>query len=300
MNDLNIIAVIISFNPKLDLLTKEYESIVHQVDGIIYIDNNSRNKDDVELWSNKREKVDLIKLNNNYGIGVAQNAGIKKALACGASHIIIFDQDSVINEGFVESLLRAEEKALGDGIKVGLTGPVYRSYDDYAYPVWSVEESKLVRIPQEGIRDYRMVTHIIASGSLIRRETLLKVGLMREDLFLGYIDFEYCFRAAEYGYKTIVTRHACMRHQMGDKQILIHGRKIGLYSPFRRYFDCRNTILIQRDKLFPKSLKRYYLKLIFGKVIISLFYGPKRWKQLQYCLCGFFDGIRGKAGECSI
>ena len=37
-----LFAIVISYNPKLILLTKEYESVVNQVDRIIYIDENSQ------------------------------------------------------------------------------------------------------------------------------------------------------------------------------------------------------------------------------------------------------------------
>ena len=144
------------------------------------------------------------------------------------------------------------------------------------------------------------VSHIIASGCLIRSEVIEKVGYLREDWFIGYIDFEYCFRAAQSGFVSIVAKDACMLHLMGDKQILIFGRKIGIYSPFRRYFDCRNTLLMQKEKVFPKALRHHYLKLIFGKMCVSLIYGPKRFAQFLYCLRGFYDGLRGRIGKCPI
>ena len=295
-----IYAVIITYNPEIQLLDLEFTSISTQVDHIIYVDNGSKNSQEVEVWASDKENASFVWLNDNKGLGAAQNVGIRHALEDGASHIILFDQDTVVDNDFVTSLLEAEKSAIKDGLNVALTGPVYRSYDDFAYPVCSVEEGKLVRISQNSIDGYRLVTHIIASGSLIRREVFLQVGMMREDLFLGYIDFEYCFRAARYGFHCIVTNKACMRHQMGNNQIVIHGRKIGVYSPFRRYFDCRNTLLIQKDKTFPKVIRNYYLKLVFGKFIISLLYGPQRWKQLRYCLMGFYDGLLGRVGKCSI
>lgn len=295
-----VFAVIITYNPKIQLLDLECTSISPQVDHIVYVDNGSKNSQEVEVWASEKENVSFVWLNDNKGLGAAQNVGIRHALEAGASHIILFDQDTVVDKNFVTSLIEAEKSAIKDGLNVALTGPVYRSYDGFAYPVCSVEEGKLVRISHNSIDGYRLVSHIIASGTLIRREALLQVGMMREDLFLGYIDFEYCFRAARYGFNCIVTNKACMRHQMGDSQIVIHGRKIGIYSPFRRYFDCRNTLLIQKDKTFPKVIRSYYLKLVLGKVFISLLYGPQRWKQLRYCLIGFYDGLLGRGGKCSI
>ena len=298
---MKVYAVIITFNPEIFLLEKEYLSVVSQVGHIVYVDNCSRNKESIYNWSKDKRNASFIWLDENEGLGTAQNVGIKLALERDASHVIIFDQDTVVNMDFVKSLLETEKKAISDGVNVGMIGPVYKSHDDdFPYPVWSLENDKLIKIPQDDIDDYREVTHIIASGSLIRREVFVSVGLMREDLFLGYIDFEYCFRVAQHGFKIIVTNNACMRHQMGDRQIIIHGRKIGLYSPFRRYFDCRNTILIQNDKVFPKVIRRYYLKLIIGKFFVSILYGPQRWKQLIYCIRGFYDGICGKTGKCNL
>lgn len=301
MKDLNIFAVIISYNPKLDLLTKEYESIVHQVDRIIYIDNNSLNKDAVVLWSNNRNKVDYIQLNNNYGIGIAQNAGIKRALDDGATHIIIFDQDSVVNEDFVKSLLRTEEFALKSGINVGITGPVYKSFEDnYSYPIITLKDNKIVKIPYNSINEYVQVSHVIASGSLIRRKVFETVGFLNESLFIGFIDFEFCFRAKKFNYDTIVTKAACMHHMMGDKQIMLFGRKIGLYSPFRRYFDSRNTLLVWKKNLLPSVLCRHYMKLLFGKILISFLFGPQRLRQFKYISKGLYDGFRSIDGFCTI
>lgn len=301
MNDINIFAVIISFNPKLDLLTKEYESIVHQVDGIIYIDNNSLNKDIVVSWSKNRDKVDLIQLKENYGIGVAQNAGIKRALENGATHIIIFDQDSVINDNFVESLVRAEGNALKSGINVGITGPIYRSFDDnYSYPITTLNGNKIIKIPYDSFNEYVQVSHIIASGSLIRKQVIETVGLLNESLFIDFIDFEFCFRAKKYGYDTIVTKTACMHHMMGDKQIMIFGRKIGLYSPFRRYFDARNALLIWKKNLLPSAICKHYIKLLLGKILVSFLFGPNRLHQFKYISKGLYDGLRGIDGFCTV
>lgn len=294
-------AVIISFNPNIDLLTAEYNSIVPQVEKIIYVDNLSHNRNDIEIWLKGKEKASIIWLDDNEGIGKGQNEGIKLALKEGASHIILFDQDSVVADNFVSELYKAEIKAKNEGINVGITGPIYKSHDDgYGYPIISIENNRFIKIPIDSFHDYKIVSHIIASGELIRREVFENIGLMREDYFIEYVDFEYCFRAAKYGYKTIVSKNACMNHQMGDNQIMVLGRKIGIYSPFRRYFSCRNSLLIQRETIYPKVFRRKYLKLAIGKFIISCIYGPSRLKQLKYCLKGWYDGFHNNSGKCTI
>ena len=301
MENHSIYAVVISFNPNIALLDAEYNSIAPQVKKIIYVDNFSKNREAVRDWGEKKNKAIVLYMNDNEGIGAAQNVGIRTALKEGASHVILFDQDSVVENNFVEELYNAEQRALNAGINVGITGPIYKSHDDnYAYPILSIENNKFTKIPVNSFSIYKEVSHIIASGELIRREVFEKIGLMREDYFIEYVDFEYSFRAAKYGYKTIVTKNACMNHQMGDNQIMVMGRKIGIYSPFRRYFTCRNSILIQRENIFPKVFRRHYLKLAIGKFMLSWIFGPNRLKQLKYCLKGWYDGILNNSGKCTI
>lgn len=297
-----IYAIIILYNPDIKLLEKEYLSVVKQVDKIVYIDNYSKNRIDIKNWIVDKDKNSiLIFLDDNLGIGAAQNVGIKKAISENATHIIIFDQDSVIEEGFVSGLLKTEQLALSKGVKVGLTGPIYRSFDDdFLYPIRTLSNKRMKIIPYESFDVYTEVTHLIASGTLLRKCVIDDVGLLNESLFIGYIDFEYCFRAYEKGYSHIITKNSCMRHMMGDRQIKLFGRKIGIYSPFRRYFDCRNTLLIRKQKLLPLTICNYYLRLLIGKMLISYLLGPNRLEQIRYTLKGLYDGFKGISGNCSI
>lgn len=295
----NITAVVVTYNPNLEMLDKEYNSIVGQVSRLIYVDNFSKDHYKLSEWASDKDNLQFIWLESNKGLGFAQNIGLKKAFEEGASHVILFDQDSVIDSGYVESLLKAEQLAIAQGHNVGLSGPIYQSHDEsYFYPIVSIVNGKFTNIALGSFKDYVVVSHIIASGSLIRKELFEKVGLLEDKYFISYIDHEYAFRASKYGFETIVAKKAYMKHQMGDSQVKVLGRKIGLYSPFRRYFDCRNTMLIQKNPYFPKVYKRHYLKYIIGKFIISLIYGPQRMNQIKFSFRGFYDGIIGKTGKC--
>lgn len=297
---ISVYAIVITFTPNIELLTKEYNSVVNQVDGIIYIDNHSKNLDDVLKWKSNK-KCELILLGDNLGIGKAQNEGIKRALSHGATHILILDQDSILPHDFVKGLYNAETLAIKNGIKVGLTGPIYKSINNsYTYPVTSIINNKFCTIPLSSFNHYCEVSHIISSGSLIRSHVFKDVGYLNEDFFVGYVDFEFCFRASQKGYKTIVSKDVCMNHMIGDKQINFFGKEIGIYSPFRRYFDCRNAIILQRLKYIPSAFRHHYLLYIIAKFFLSIVYGPQRLKQLRYCLKGFYDGVKGVTGKCTI
>ena len=61
----------------------------------------------------------------NTGIAAAQNVGIRQALGAGASHVILFDQDSAPDAGMVQALLSSEAAVTSQGLPVAAVGPVF-------------------------------------------------------------------------------------------------------------------------------------------------------------------------------
>lgn len=296
----NIIAIVVTYNPDIPLLDREYESLVNQVTCIVYIDNGSKNKREIEEWSRNKQRIQLLFNTENKGLGISQNEGITKAIELGATHVAIFDQDSVVDSGFIKGLLETEVECKKKGINVGVVGPVYRTLDGIYYPVVSIENNKVRQYRVSDIDSYLKVSHNISSGQLIQVAVLKEVGLMRGDYFIEYIDFEWCLRLQRYDYVVIVTKKCSMQHVIGDKQLKIFGRMVGIYSPFRRYFTCRNAILFYKEKHVPKVFARRQLFLSMGKFVISILYGPLRIKQFKYCIRGYIDGLKGVTGPCSI
>ncbi|MCV3324496.1 glycosyltransferase family 2 protein, partial [Pediococcus ethanolidurans] len=62
----NIGALIVTFNPEIDLLIRNIESVTNQVDKIIIVDNGSRNIDDFSLKI--KSLASVIELKRNKGI----------------------------------------------------------------------------------------------------------------------------------------------------------------------------------------------------------------------------------------
>lgn len=298
---IEVYAVIVTYNPNLEILEKGLMALSCQVSMIIVVDNHSANATEIIDLCQSIDNCQSINLQDNEGIGFAQNKGIKKALDLNASHVILFDQDSIVDKGFVCNLLQAEKTAIAEGVNVGITGPVYKSpNDNFLYPIYTFNGNKYIQLKIDNSKEYIEVTHVIASGELIRREVFDLVGYMREDLFISQVDYEFCFRSSFYGFSIIRASNASMTHNMGDKQFSILGRKIGIYSPFRRYFTCRNGVLLLKDKYYPKKAAWISVKLSFLRTIVGILYGPNRTKQLKYSCRGFWDGIKGVSGKCPL
>ena len=133
----NVYAIIVTYEPDVELLIKAIKRIDHQCSGIIVVDNGSKNVEYLlnEIKLNKIN-VDVLSLNENLGIATAQNTGIEKAIRCGADYIIFFDQDSDTPIGFVDSLVAEYKKLSLVSNDVAAVGPIFKdSRFGFYYPL---------------------------------------------------------------------------------------------------------------------------------------------------------------------
>ena len=102
---MGVVAVVVTYQPALEVLEKLLDAIIPQVDSVVVVDNGS---DTVfEAWNNNRQKyaVEVLLLGENSGIAAAQNVGIQWARNRGAAFVLLMDQDSIPAPDMVEKLL---------------------------------------------------------------------------------------------------------------------------------------------------------------------------------------------------
>ncbi|MBG0638684.1 rhamnosyltransferase [Enterobacter asburiae] len=295
----SIAAILVTFNPDLTIFNKVVISISEQVNKIIIIDNGSKNATEVyDIATDAATNLIFIKQTVNIGLASAQNLGIKYAKDnLSVDHIILFDQDSVINKEFTTNLLIAEEQLLRDGVKVGAIGPsFYDPENNKMYPatIYCGPFIKRVKVKNTTVE----ATFLIASGCLIRLEVLHDVGEMLDELFIDYIDVEWSLRAKRHGYKVFITPKALMAHTIGDKRISIMGRTISCHSPFRRYFLIRNSFKMVRLTYVPLGYKLREITFNCLRTVIGFITSSEKKKFLKYTVIAFKDGVAGNFGPC--
>lgn len=243
-------AIIVTYNPDVDVLTTLIEGLEKQISNIIVVDNFSQNVSTIEKI-NKEFK--FIKLDKNIGLASAQNIGIREAFNY-STHIVIFDQDSEITVDFVANQLKCESLLLSRGIKVSAVGPKFYDKDSgYEYPATVYKGPFIKKIPV--VDEPVEATFVIASGSLMRTEVLKDVGLMLDDFFIDFVDVEWCLRASSKGYKCFINPYETMKHSIGDLRIDVFGRKISLHSDFRKFYIYRNGVYMTRLGYVPVGYK---------------------------------------------
>ena len=142
------------------------------------------------------------------------------------------------------------------------------------------------------------VTQLIASGTLISTEALKKVGLMNADLFIDWVDMEWCWRAIRSGFSIYGTFNIQISHQLGDNSRRIFNKIVTIHSPFRNYFIVRNGVhLALRGPLLDTSQHKWHLlknitMFYFGMLYLS----EHKWNDFKSMSKGLYDGLRGKLG----
>lgn len=288
-----VVAVVVTYHPELARLQLQLSALFTQVDAIVIVDNAS--DFDLQPWAENLAEPALrvIRLARNHGIALAQNIGIQWAREQQATHVLLMDQDSVPSDDMVSRLLAA----IRISPDVAAVGPRYLdSRQDAPSPFVRIRGLRFQRLAWDPGQPIVHVDCLIASGSLIPMKVLDQVGPMREDLFIDYVDTEWCLRARSMGLQSFGVCSASMTHSLGEAPFFFMGRSFPVHSPLRHYYQVRNAILLNREKWVPLNWKvamAWHLLLKVG--FYSLITAP-RWEHLRMMALGLWHGLKGRAG----
>jgi len=244
----NTVAVIVTYQPTLDVLDKLIGALSSQVARIVVVDNGSHA--DMDAWRASLEvtNVELLKLGENKGIATAHNVGIDWARKQGAQFVLLMDQDSLPAPNMVELL----HTAISANPLAAAAGPRYFDQrKNNPPPFIRFNGLSMERCACHTLDTVVPVDYVISSGCLIPMAVLDKVGGMRDDLFIDYVDIEWGLRARHFGFQSYGVCAAHMQHSLGDAPMNFFGRQIPLHSPLRHYYFFRNAVLFYKELLAP-------------------------------------------------
>ena len=298
MNVRAIAGIVITFHPNRENLINLVNTLSAQLDHVLVVDNGS--PVGMASWFEGLANVQVIALGDNFGIAKAQNIGIERSKELHANYVVLFDQDSDLAPDTIPALMGAMSQLQADRKKAACVGPRYiDKRQNNPTPFIRVEGLKLVRESCKGVQDIVPVDHLIASGSLIPISTIEAVGGMAEDLFIDYVDLEWCERAKSKGYQTYGVCAAQMEHSLGDDPISFLGTAYPARSPLRHYYMFRNAVWMYRQTYVRWNWKVVdSLRLLRKYVFYTLFAKP-RSKHFWMMTKGMWHGLIGKMGKYS-
>jgi rhamnosyltransferase len=290
----SVITVVVTYNPALEVLEKLLDALVPQVAFVVLVDNGSHS--DLAVWNQGRYSVpvEVLLQGENKGIAAAQNIGIQWARNRGAGFVLLMDQDSIPAPDMVDKLMASIAKQT----LPAAAGPRYLDErQNNPPPFLRVQGLRLERCACSSETSVVPVDYLIASGCLIPMSVLDKVGGMRDDLFIDYVDIEWGLRASHQGFQSYGVCSAHMQHSLGDHPTKFFGKNIPLHNPLRHYYHFRNAVILYKTPWVPLNWKvvdgwRLCLKYVF----YSLFTKPRRahWRMMTL---GVWHGLVGRAGK---
>ena len=286
-----VAAIIVLFHPNQLLLRRLLDSVESQVAHIIIVDNTPKfSLQDLKCIP---ESCSYYSLGENLGIAEAQNFGIKKALLLDASHILLLDQDSFLPKDMVPSLLRAESDLLKRSQKVGAIGPAFVDEKTGALAKLVRHKGFSVERFRPKLNEINEVDYIIASGSLIRLDVIARVGFMWSELFIDWVDVEWCLRAKKKGFRIFVDGSTIMHHSIGDEMTNFGGRDINLHSDFRNYFIVRNSAYLSAHSDLPINWRLIQFFKVPAYILFYSWHSRLRLYSLRLLLKAAYRWFRG-------
>jgi len=280
-----IYSIVVAYNPDIKHLNESIKRLIEQTDKVI-ICNNS--KDDI-IFDNK----DLIVFNfgENKGIAEAQNIGMHWAFDNDADFIIQLDQDSLIGERMVDSLINCYFELSKKNLNPGLIGPLEHDIKT------KINNHKRIAKGVRVNKDIWRVQETISSGALIPKEVFLKVGDNNEKLFIDLVDIDFCWRVQKEGYGVFVCKNASLSHRLGNgKKKVLFNYYIDIHPPIRLYYQTRNLLFSFTFPHAPIIWKFYVFPRIIKSIFINPFFLDQPIIRLRYIFMGIRDAMLSKHG----
>ena len=295
-----VAAIIVLYHPDQELLERLLSSVAPQVHHLVVVDNTPQPDPALQtLLSRYTEQVSYVPLGDNKGIAAAQNRGIQRIMGEGYSHVLLLDQDSFPDANMVHELLAAEAAMLNKRMNVAAVGPLFidekNGVDSKAIRhTWI----RVKRIPIDRSATQPVeADYLISSGSLIRLSMIAEVGLMREELFIDWVDIEWGLRALRMNSKCYIVPSAVMIHSIGDNFVRALGKDINLHSDTRNYYIVRNATYLLGLKTMGWKWRSVTLIKIPMYVWFYSWQSPRQRQSFLLLCKAVLDGARGKVGR---
>lgn len=275
-----IAGVVVLYNPALWVVAN-IRSYLDQVGELFVVDNSERSAPEVVSQLALMPRLTYLANGSNLGVARALNIGAERAVAAGYCRLLTMDQDSSAMPGMVAALLSCLDGEAGNA--VGLAAPFLATWKDERPP-----ESPACQ----------PVLTAMTSGSLLDLRAYQKAGPFADELFIDFVDIEYCLRLQRTGFKVLRANCAILKHNVGSKIALPGGFAVTSHDAIRKYYKTRNRICVWERYWtdFPAYCLRDAVRFFLELARLFLF-EPERVAKTRMMARGIDHACRGKMGK---
>lgn len=291
-DEVKVIAGIVLFNPDISRLEENIKAVIRQASHVLIWDNASSNIGDIEALVSSKfddQSLSLFRSERNVGLAVAYNRLADIASEQSAETLFLLDQDSVVGEGCIKKLSSAMEQ------ERECTGIVAARHID-------LNKREADNEPEsDGIQ---VVDRVITSGSLINLKAFCAIGGYDELLFVDWVDFDFCYRLTQHGYKVKIDNSVSILHEIGHMEFagyLPMRDRMGKWRlmpqyrsnhSYARRFDQARSIAIVCEKNKGTDLGDREKSTFVKETITKMLTERKKLSLLRARLTGWREGRR--------
>ncbi|MBI3342488.1 glycosyltransferase family 2 protein [Candidatus Curtissbacteria bacterium] len=235
---------------------------------VIVVENDSQDGSAEEL--SQLKDIQLLTNHKNMGFSGGMNVGIKYALSRGFDAVVILNNDTIVDENFLECLNRTAKDA--DIITPKIYFAPGSEFHKTRYKngergkvIWyaggEIDWQNIIGIHtgvdevDNGKYQKREVSLATGCCMYIKSEVLEKIGLFNEKYFLYLEDMDFCVRAQRAGFKIMFEPRSLIWHKNASSAG-------GSGSSLQDYYITRNRLLFAA-KYAKLNTKIALLKHVF-------------------------------------
>jgi GT2 family glycosyltransferase len=296
----SVTAVVLSWNGREDTLAClcSLERATYPSLAVVVVDNNSQDGTP-DAVREAHPGMRVIALDENRGFAGGVNVGVRAALDDGAEHVLLLNNDTTVEPGFLEPLVAAVS-----GPEVG-AACAQILHAEPPHLVWYAGAAYDPRRGHHGRHTGYGAPRLPPSLSpyptdracggamLIPRGAAERVGLLAEELFAYAEDVEWSLRARAAGLSILVAPASVVYHA-------VSAASGGAASPDTLYYALRNGLVVAEGACplgrAGTARRRAEAALAFSAQALG---SRSRWSGLRAVADGLRDARRRRLGKRS-
>lgn len=296
----SVVVVVLNWNGKEDSIA--CLSSLSRVDyprfTVVVVDNGSQDGSEDAIRKTFPQHH-FIQTGRNLGYAGGNNAGIQHALQTSCDYVLVLNNDTEVDPGFLTAMVdRAEQDS-----HIGITGAAI-SYADRPQSLWAYGGGRFnlatatVRHVQRVVPTSALATrghvHFYVTGCaiLMRSEMLRQVGIFDTSYFHFCEDVDLCLRAERAGYTIAVAADARIAHKVSATT------RVG--SPRFLYYNLRSRLTLVARYGPPGSPRPWALAILWMRLwrpAATTGMAFSGWRALARAWRDFRSGATGPAPE---
>lgn len=270
---------VVLYNPNMDV-ENNINTYLDILDCLAVVDNSDKINYNLVNELKKIKKIKYISMNGNKGIAAALNKGLNYLFENSFDIGLTMDQDSKFDEFNKKYMMSLVQKNI----------------DKYA--ILSLNYNNNIKSKKE----IKEVNYWITSGNFVNLKCFKAVNGFNEDLFIDYVDFDFCERLYKKGYKVAVFSDFNLIHKLGNPKIINAFFKQFIlctnHNYIRVYYKYRNLFyLYKNDKKFFRTL---YLIEVYRNIPRIIFFDDNRIKKIKMLIKAKKDAKHNNLGKVKL